>query len=74
MERRTFRKMSWSGYWARGQKLQKPRALQMLEHATTQQAIRGHASARRSRGPGGRAVADQLDQLRVIQELIDGFE
>ncbi len=47
-------------------------ALQMLEHATTQQAIRGHSGKRRSRGTGGQAVADQLDQLRVVQELVDG--
>jgi hypothetical protein len=52
-------------------------ALQMLEYATTQQAIRGHAraaGARRSRGTSGQAVADHLDQLRVVQELVHGFE
>src|SRR5215470_7564364 len=52
-------------------------ALHMLEHAATQQAIWGYAlatGARRSRTPTGQTLADQLDQMRVIQELVHGLE
>src|SRR5438046_3791086 len=47
-------------------------AFQMFEYATAQQAIWDHAraaGARGSRRGRGAAGADQLEQLRILQEL-----
>src|SRR6516165_3533190 len=52
-------------------------ALQVLEDAAAQQAIGSNAGptrARRSRATTGQAVADQIDQQRVVQELVHRFE
>src|SRR5437763_13864622 len=57
--------------------LTKAPTLQVVEPADTQQAIgsdTGASVARRSGAPTGQAVADQIDQQGVVQEVIYGFE
>src|SRR5438046_10515478 len=52
-------------------------AFQMFEYATAQQASWGHAraaGARGSRRARAEAVADELEHVRIVQELVHSFE
>jgi len=49
----------------------------MLHDTAAQQTIGGHAHAPGAGGTGatfGQTLADQVEQSRIVQELIDGIE